>query len=278
MAGIDPACQDRGGIMADRRIIEERQDYDDGIRPRIIGGDPNRRGRVSRHTRIIRDVRRPSFLSILLGLLIAGALGAGFYYYSYGNRSLDADFSDLRSTSKDAATTAAVKAAFSLKKQIDSGRIDVDTSSGVVTLKGQVDSEENRQVAERVARNTRGVSQVVNNIAISPTGQDQEKIKSLEQERASLSSQTDDLSTKSRVLEALLGTEALKGQQIKVEVVNRVATLGGVVDNQQQKDIAIATAQNISGVTEVKADQLLVRYQQAVDPLVPPSSIAPPEH
>ena len=262
--------------MSDKKIIEEEEEREIDERPRIrYVGDPDARdidadvpprAPVSRYRRIVREVRRPSSLSILMGLLIGILIAAGVYYYYLGHRSFNSDISELRSTSKDAATTAAVKTAFSLNKQLNDDSISVNTANGVVTLNGQVSSAEDRQEAEAVAHNTRGVTQVVNNISITSAGQNEARVKDLENEKQGLESKTADLQTESRLLEALLATEALKGQQVKVNVNNQVATLQGIVDTPQQRDIAIATAQHIAGVREVKSDQLVVRYQQAAEP------------
>ena len=45
-------------------------------------------------------------------------------------------------------------------------QINVDTQKGVVTLKGNVETEAQKNEAEQIARETDGVSKVVNNLVV----------------------------------------------------------------------------------------------------------------
>jgi osmotically-inducible protein OsmY len=69
-----------------------------------------------------------------------------------------------KETSRDAALTSKVKTAFALSKRIPSDRINVDSEGDVVTLRGEVPSEEIRQLAEMIARDVPGVSEVHNHL------------------------------------------------------------------------------------------------------------------
>lgn len=66
----------------------------------------------------------------------------------------------------DAAITAAVKGKLAADSEINPFNIDVDTNEGVVTLQGRVEKEEARTKAEQLARETDGVSRVVNLIKV----------------------------------------------------------------------------------------------------------------
>jgi hypothetical protein len=61
----------------------------------------------------------------------------------------------------DAALTAKIKSKMALDDTIEAARIDVDSSNGVVTLRGSVDSSAERQRALQLARETDGVTSVV---------------------------------------------------------------------------------------------------------------------
>ncbi|MEW6730510.1 MAG: BON domain-containing protein [Acidobacteriota bacterium] len=231
--------------MSDR-IIEEREEYEPDA-PLWSRQGWRRRGRYW-----VRRVRRPSFFSVLVGLLIAGIIAGAIYFYYYGNRSLRSDLNLVRSTSQDTATTAAVKTTFSLNKQLQDDSINVDSANGIVTLNGEVNSSQDRQLAEDLARNTRGVQRVVNNLTIAAA--------------ARTAQQVQDLELKANVLAALLANDALKGQDIRAEVKDRVVMLTGSVETELQKNIATATAQQITGVREVKDEQLSVRFQRTTEP------------
>lgn len=66
----------------------------------------------------------------------------------------------------DARITAAVKSRLTAHPDINPFEIDVDTVDGVVTLTGEVESEEDREDALEVARETQGVREVVDNLQV----------------------------------------------------------------------------------------------------------------
>lgn len=66
----------------------------------------------------------------------------------------------------DAATTAKVKARLMAEPGIDSLQIDVDTSNGRVTLKGEVDTPEHRARAKELAGSIEGVSGVTDQLSL----------------------------------------------------------------------------------------------------------------
>lgn len=66
----------------------------------------------------------------------------------------------------DAGITAAVKSKLAAEKISTVTRIDVDTNQGVVALTGTVPSEAMRVRADEIAREVRGVRDVVNNLRV----------------------------------------------------------------------------------------------------------------
>ncbi|MES2787476.1 MAG: BON domain-containing protein [Pseudomonadota bacterium] len=68
----------------------------------------------------------------------------------------------------DAAITTAVKAKFVEDKSVDAGAIKVETLNGTVSLSGFAKSNQEKAQAAVIARNTKGVRQVLNNLAVRP--------------------------------------------------------------------------------------------------------------
>ena len=66
----------------------------------------------------------------------------------------------------DAGITTAVKAKLAAEKVSTLTRIDVDTNQGVVALNGTVKTVEDKVRAEQIARQIKGVRDVVNNLRI----------------------------------------------------------------------------------------------------------------
>lgn len=67
----------------------------------------------------------------------------------------------------DAALTASVNAALVADKPSNFTRIDVDTTSGVVSLNGTVETAEQKARAEQLAGRVNGVKRVVNNLQVA---------------------------------------------------------------------------------------------------------------
>lgn len=68
----------------------------------------------------------------------------------------------------DVAITTAVKAKFVEDKSVDAAAIKVETLNGTVALSGFAKSSTEKAQAEYLARNTKGVREVRNNITVRP--------------------------------------------------------------------------------------------------------------
>lgn len=66
----------------------------------------------------------------------------------------------------DAALTASVKSTLVADKLANLTRVDVDTTLGVVSLNGVVESADQKSRAEQLARRIDGVRNVINNLQI----------------------------------------------------------------------------------------------------------------
>jgi len=114
-------------------------------------------------------MRRRSTVPVIVVIIILIAV----LYYAYGNRSQDipSDINSVGEYTGDAATTIRIKAAISLNKQIAALDIHVETTNNSVTLTGRVPAENDKRVAEEIARNANGVDSVTNNLRIDPSSQ-----------------------------------------------------------------------------------------------------------
>ena len=71
---------------------------------------------------------------------------------------------EAKRATKNAALTGKVKSALAQDVGLKTMKIDVDSEAGVVTLKGNVDSDDTRRRAEATARKVSGVTQVRNQL------------------------------------------------------------------------------------------------------------------
>lgn len=66
----------------------------------------------------------------------------------------------------DTAITTAVKAKFVENKQVDAASISVETLEGTVMLSGFAKNQSEKTMAESIARGTKGVKSVKNQLAV----------------------------------------------------------------------------------------------------------------
>jgi hyperosmotically inducible periplasmic protein len=147
-----------------------------------------------------------------------------------------------RRSASDTTINTAVKNRLAADPTTNAAKIDVDTSNGVVTLSGKVPTAAEKSEAERIARNTQGVRQVVNNI-------------SAEGGEGGAGGTSNDAmiltSIKSKyVANGIIGTN--------VDVNNGEVTITGEVDNPQEKTRAEEIARQTSGVKSVN-NQLTIK-------------------
>ena len=72
----------------------------------------------------------------------------------------------VQDAAANAALSAKVKSALSLRKGMDTRAIDVDAQDGVVTLRGDVADAEQAALAQKIASETDGVRAVVNQLMV----------------------------------------------------------------------------------------------------------------
>ena len=110
--------------------------------------------------------------SFLVRFLAAVALSVGLVFSPGAARDDTAHAADFGKTvggyMDDSAITTAIKSKFLAQKGLDSLDLKVETSNSVVTLRGQVASKSQQDLAVQIARETDGVRKVVNKISVMP--------------------------------------------------------------------------------------------------------------
>jgi hyperosmotically inducible protein len=147
-----------------------------------------------------------------------------------------------RRSASDATVTTTVKNRLAAEPTTSAAKINVDTSNGVVTLSGAVPTTAEKSEAERIARNTQGVTQVVNNITVERG----------EGANGGTFSDTAILTS----IKSQLVTNGIIGTN--VDVKGGEVTITGEVDNAQEKSRAEEIARQVSGVKSVK-NQLTIK-------------------
>tara|TARA_Y100000782_G_scaffold25591_1_gene28238 strand:- start:131 stop:961 length:831 start_codon:yes stop_codon:yes gene_type:complete len=163
-----------------------------------------------------------------------------------GNPSLSTSFSN-------ATTTATIKSKLLWNSNTEGLDIDVTTNNGVVTLTGTAQSDEAKDLAGMLAKDTDGVHRVDNEIRVNGEATAAAKAQNAADDAGEAIS---DAWITSKVKSSYLLSSNLSGLDISVDTKNGVVALSGTVMSSEEKDLAIRTAENIKGVKEVTAENL----------------------
>ena len=138
----------------------------------------------------------------------------------------------------DSVTTASVKTALIGDPVTKAHQIDVEVYKGTVQLNGFVDSAASKERATQIARNTKGVTAVHNNLTVRTDGK-------------SASEQIDDSTITAKVKTALAGDPRTKAHEINIETKEGAVQLSGFVDNSEAKATAEELARAVDHVKSV---------------------------
>jgi len=138
----------------------------------------------------------------------------------------------------DSVTTGRVKAALIADPVTKAHQIDVETFKGTVQLNGFVDTAASKDRASQVAKSTKGVTSVHNNLTVKATGRTGEAV-------------VDDGAITAKVKAALAGDPRTKAHQVNVETREGKVQLSGFVDSSEAKSTAEELARAVDNVKSV---------------------------
>ena len=155
--------------------------------------------------------------------------------------------------------TTKVESQYFLDPDVKGRNINVTTSTaGVVTLRGEVDTQAAKQQAVTIARNTEGVTDVVDELTLAPAaGATAEADRDVGQTMADAGEEVADGWITTKIQARYFLDTDIKGRDIDVTTANGTVTLNGTVETGAQKREALAIARETDGVTDVN-DQLQV--------------------
>jgi hyperosmotically inducible periplasmic protein len=138
----------------------------------------------------------------------------------------------------DTVTTASVKSALIADPVTKAHQIDVEVFKGTVQLNGFVDTAASKTRATEVAKSTKGVTSVRNNLTVKTTERSGEAV-------------VDDGAITTKVKSALAGDPRTKAHQINVETREGAVQLSGFVDTSEAKSTAEELARAVDNVKSV---------------------------
>ena len=139
-----------------------------------------------------------------------------------------------------------IQAQYFADQDVKARYINVSATNGVVTLKGRVDNDNAHEQAVQIAKNTDGVRQVIDQLAVGPASAP----------RAAEQNSPDWIVT--RVQARYFADPQIGTRDIQVTSNNGVVTLSGRVGSERERQEAVTIARSVEGVTQVD-DRLTVQ-------------------
>lgn len=149
----------------------------------------------------------------------------------------------LAEAKSDAWITAKVKSKLAAAEDVRAFGTNVDTKDGVVTLRGEVETQAERMLAERHAESIGGVRRVDNRLIVREDAERGLGDKAL--------AGIDDAAITARVKAALAGNRATKARRINVDTKEGEVLLRGSASSDSEKTLAEEIARGVNGVRSV---------------------------
>ena len=118
----------------------------------------------------------------------------------------------------------------------------MEVDGGVVTLRGEADSEAQKRLASAYVKGLDGVARVDNQMTVAGD----------HPRRGEIHRKIDDASITAQIKMALLFNRATSALKTKVRTDNGVVTLTGAAKSKAEKDLVTRIARNIQGIRMVR--------------------------
>ena len=154
----------------------------------------------------------------------------------------------------DAAMLGSVKTAIALNGDLSQMEVGVDARGGLVTLKGVVASDEQRELASELAGSVEGVRLVDNLLEVDPGMASEASV-----EERTLGQALDDVTLLAKIHAALRLDRQTKDAWLDVTVTDGNVTVRGRVRNEEQAERIRSRIRTVGGVVELEDHLELAR-------------------
>ena len=148
-----------------------------------------------------------------------------------------------------------VKSSLFFNRNVSAVNTEVDVANGVVTLKGQADSQAQKDLTGEYAKDINGVKGVNNEMTIGEAGN---QPAAANQPTAPKDNKIDDASITAQVKMAFLTHHSTSAFKTGVSTTDGVVTLSGNATSGAGKDMASKVAGDINGVTSVVNNMTII--------------------
>jgi hyperosmotically inducible periplasmic protein len=202
------------------------------------------------HTHDVRTRRTTLLLSVAataLLLPLSASAGGGYGSDAKSDKSMQEQTRDMAEKASDAASDVrmhlALEAKLAKSDELSAIAINTDVKDGIAHLKGDVQTDTQRQMATEVAKSVEGIRSVKNELRV--TGEDPSFVERVRDGAG-------DAALTARVKSRLLLSENTSGLAINVDTDDDVVILSGEVESEAEAELAELIAANTVGVEEVR--------------------------
>lgn len=144
---------------------------------------------------------------------------------------------------------AKVKTMLLFHRNVSATKTEVDIKDGIVTLRGNAESEAQKDLTTEYVKDVEGVKEVRNEMTVSKTSKESKPPKKTHE---TLGEMIDDASITAQVKLMLLSHRSTSALRTKVKTDHGVVTLGGKAKNAAEKDLVTKLVTDVKGVKSVK--------------------------
>lgn len=152
---------------------------------------------------------------------------------------------DVSTQLTEARQEGSIWTAFALNKHLSPFKIEVSVDQGTAVLQGKVENQVDRELAERIALDTKGIDKVDNQLQVDPN------VAAEPGTRASLAQRFEDATLTATVKSKLLWSSVTGALDIDVDAKEGVVTLKGRAQSPEAKEVAGNLATNTDDVVSV---------------------------
>lgn len=207
---------------------------------------------------------RYALLTIVAGLLGLSMAVPAVFAKEGTDKTMEQRIDNGEAAVKDAWIHGKLESALLFNEHINSFDIDSDVQNGVAYLRGAVESDIDRDLAGEIAKSIDGVTDVENDLVVDKAKVAQSMQTEQSQKRQGFKQHVLNATLTAKVKTQLLVNGNTTGTAINVDSDNGVVTLSGVVDSDEEKELAERIASNTSGTKSVN-DRLTVESEEEAE-------------
>lgn len=178
--------------------------------------------------------------------------------------------SDLTGQLAEARQEGSIWTAFALNRHLSPFKLDVDVERGTAVLRGKVENEVDRELAERIALDIEGIDKVDNQLQVDPA------VASEPGSRGAMAQRFEDATLTATVKSKLLWSSVTEALHIDVDTRDGVVTLKGRAQSPEAKELAGSLAANTDGVITVN-NLISISAADSIAAKAQPQNLSPTE-